>query len=1552
MRKLGLILYFSLLATWVIGQLSPFTMPNIDFTVSRQQLLDARSAGVNISFGGTISTQWNTPAWESNYSINNVTTRLTLQIANERNTLTQDWDITVPILLTVYDEAGNVSHTSTQNLSVFYKHAEGTQYKEIDLKEIEGGYKFTAEILVPQVTSTNPSLINSIFKCVDITASILHERVNDFDPNYQHTWGHIDIDRTNVLTKGVVVICWDEIPGATSYDLEWTYAESYDSPPGLIGMTGTTVSFNENSSRVSLSDLCYSMPIVYEKGLLLYRVRGKGYNKDNPNQLLTGKWSCSNPYNNCPSYDNISPFEWYSSVGISTSHEGDNKNWQAVTSYAEEGKRKDVVTYMDGTLRSRQTTTLINSDQNALVAETIYDHQGRPAIQTLPAPVWKDMQLKFRQNFNQNTTFKPYSKLDFDVNPATCGQDNVAAMNEAQGASLYYSRNLYQVFNTGDVADKPHLAYIPEAFGYPFVQTEYTADNTGRIARQGGAGKEFQLGSGHETKYFYGVPAQEELDLLFGTNVGIANHYKKNMVVDPNGQSSVSYMDAKGNTIATALAGEAPKNADGTVKLEQLDSYNPRRINVDLLAFNMKSVEDKSITASYTLLVENKGSYILNYEILAAKFMDDCMPNNTCYDCVYDLNITVTEDACGKTIFSSGPIKINNNNIDYTCGAAANYNSGNIELQDLEKGSYKIIKKLTVNEAVANQYVEHYINDAYNECTNVLEDMLLEELAKVDTTDCSIGCDDVDPVTEADWSEMLCDTMPSSPCEVAEMLMKSDFMPGGQYAKFGDDYAISTDPLSIFNPNNLLKNRNTTLPVTWELTVYQSTDAIELNGSMVYPGNLSIKDYVQNYDEKWADHFLEYHPEYCYLERCRVVEPSHDYDSRLQEEDSYANAKLNDWIDISNDGNQIYNSDPYKTQNLAQSGSLSTLLNKIQNFGSYNSGVSILDFAIYSVMCETNDYSQYSENPALLDNLQPGSINMNNCLATINSTYGSLTNLPIDTLDLIWQNYRSFYLSIKNNIEYVERTRLAKDIGCYNECIGQQQFNPLINQFWTPPAFGYFFDDDQICNINTYLLYKNKDKRFPGVYDILPTMDIDYYDPNTKIIDVWQNAIPNIDPSLMNPCKLCYDRNSIKSIIQKIININDLFDNINSNLYTDGELIEQIIQSVNEDTIKVYFSKSSEKGPSLNFIINNDCSFFIDLPQESQVTLPCQINFFQNGDFSSSQPNPGNLDETISLADFWSGIYDPLYGSTGDLFSSDFLNVFDNTNFHARFHIANYRAGWGFDEGIKNKLSSIILPNSGEYELSFNLAASSKRLHYLGSEPFYDPEVSIYGIYNPSDAFASNYQPLKEDLFGMQNTALLGKAILDSSYEGILKNIKFTFNSGMNGFPLNGITHIMILPSNKVTYTSRFVAVDDFILCSIVSNDRPIIKITDINDVNFDSNGNLEAFVELITGERVILTVSDKLNCVCSPNEGPSCRTLPEAHDFQSLLNNIHYSKHTVTGNTTTWNPSIQTAALGDSLKSVIGLDTVTRLRYPLNIRLENENSSLRFIMDVRLRWT
>ena len=249
-----------------------------------------------------------------------------------------------------------------------------------------------------------------------------------------------------------------------------------------------------------------------------------------------------------------------------------------------------------------------------------------------------------------------YNHLDFDWTVEEACNNLAKGMKASSGASKYYSdselQNNYQDF-------------VPDAQNFPFSQIEYTQDNTGRIARKGGVGPNHQLGTNNEMKYFYGIPTQQELNRLFGNNVGNANFYKKNVVVDPNLQVSVSYIDPKGKTIATALAGNHPANNDGkilepledevhgahqTVVTDLLNKDNfadpdtNQDNNVLFTTGNFANYYDGLLSDSQRLVTTEPTDLKVDYSFTVPAKTFNSPENDMCflYPLVYDLEIDVT----------------------------------------------------------------------------------------------------------------------------------------------------------------------------------------------------------------------------------------------------------------------------------------------------------------------------------------------------------------------------------------------------------------------------------------------------------------------------------------------------------------------------------------------------------------------------------------------------------------------------------------------------------------------------------------------------------------------------------------------------------------------------------------------------------------------------------------------------------------------------------------------------------------------------------------------
>ncbi|MEP6793776.1 MAG: hypothetical protein ABJB16_05575, partial [Saprospiraceae bacterium] len=703
--------------------------------------------------------------WTGPFKDASVMDRITFGVDHSNMTfVTLAGEVKVKLQLDQWD-ASNTSSTPNSTtfpeLTINYQPFSNTiPYVDKSVFTFSGAYKYRITI-VAITQNSNP--VNPLPVNLFIDADIIVERYYDFTANaiakvvtplLPMTIATKDLDCDTKPDE--VDVSWTPMKGAEEYHLEWTFVNDYDltKGPPYKSQSSLEYDFKNNSTRISTIKNNYKITLTFEHGYLLFRVRAIGKNMNNPSQQIAGVWSEADK-------GNVS--------GVSSKyynqheHEGD-KNWQYSATYAEEGKLKEVISYFDGGLRNRQSVTRVNSDNNTIVGQTIYDHQGRPAINVLPVPVQTPTclntnPLKYYPGFNKDSaSVNPYSRDDFDVDLSSADSCTAKSgpMSIGSGASNYYSRA-----NPNKTGAQ---AFVPDGEKYPFTQVEYTPDNTGRIRRQGGVGPIYQLGSNHETKYYYGTPNQIQLDRLFGSEVGDQAHYKKNVVVDANGQVSLSYLDQEGRTIATSLAGDAPKDANNVTILAPLtsESLAQKTLTIDLFSknaqgqssMNVKNGQTKALIFNSQLLVAYKSEYEFSYNLTINDFADSCLKiKNVCLNCVYDLEIKVTDD-CGRTMipmtgshpvfksigyFTSDP-KGNIVAFNRDCNGPSPYVQSESYKLNLPIGNYTVSKILTVNAAAMDFYVATYLDSNYNKCVKTLFNFQKAALAKIDTSDCRIDC--------------------------------------------------------------------------------------------------------------------------------------------------------------------------------------------------------------------------------------------------------------------------------------------------------------------------------------------------------------------------------------------------------------------------------------------------------------------------------------------------------------------------------------------------------------------------------------------------------------------------------------------------------------------------------------------------------------------------------------------------------------------------------------------------------------------------------------------
>lgn len=691
---------------------------------------------------------------------------------------------------------------------------------------------------------------------------------------------------------------WNFIEGAESYDVEYVFIDVPEAPLN----SGFDFDWRD-ATRVNVPENHFQFSLSYPRGVFVYRTRAVGRNPNDFSDWIEANWSLD-PFlyeNNTGSIGqsggNGTGFPQKPQMYFHQGHDLD-MNWQYSTTWSEDGKRKEAISYFDGTMRSRQTSTIVNSDNNAVVASSIYDYYGRPVIGLLPAPQTNQgMQFYPKQAMVNNVNY--YSWHNFDLDSKVFANDPIDKFS-SKGAANYYSPENNQDYG-------PLNDYLPDAKERPFTRTLYSNDGTGRPKIQAGVGETHQMGSDREVKYWYGTPTgQAELDRLFGNEVGFANHYKKQLMMDANKQVSITYTDLKGRTIATALAGDEP---DNLLAIDTKPSNFPL-VTSNLNTFNQLSEDGREWALRNTFLVSDAGSdYTFSYSLDGESFCHQCF---VCKECKYDLYIALKDEYNNKIQLTwTGPTTTNGayvNGMSYdeiylTDITSFTAPSIGLEASNLSVGSYSIDKVLSINQQALDAYLLE------------LEDPMLQSCYSVQTVSatcdpCSTWCEaqhifvdnqgrtvylneNGDPVArfnpnlnppaydlgvgnEASEANAVniavadcqanCNIdngFPIDPCAFQLTMLQQDMSPDGQYFDHLPNQlladGISTNP--NYDQNGWLDNATVGSQSLFDW--FMSIGGITCNSCSNWD------DVRAQWQSSWADVLVQQHPEYCHwLSRC------------------------------------------------------------------------------------------------------------------------------------------------------------------------------------------------------------------------------------------------------------------------------------------------------------------------------------------------------------------------------------------------------------------------------------------------------------------------------------------------------------------------------------------------------------------------------------------------------------------------------------------------------------------------------------------------------------
>ena len=998
---------------------------------------------------------------------------------------------TVNVTINCYNNPYDTSQFFTQysniNLTIKHDTATGSPYKGVYFMKFTGAYKF--RVIINSITC--PELGTNMPKVLMVEGKTVIKR------KYNFSTATTDVTKIEEL-PGQVRLSW--IPanysGAELFDLEYTVVDDSSEAGASVRnylSTSTPIPpafmdglFRNNASRITIAASTYTLNPLYRAGYLLFRIRGVQMGNEYQSNLTAseqnlrseGSWNYLGSKLSQPSYQyNVVQLQW---------HEP-NLNWQYTISFAEEGKRKEVIGYFDGIFKNRQNVTLSNSDNKSIVQETVYDVLGRAAVNVLPVPT-NDYTIHYFPNFNRNKQEKTYSYKDFAFG-ATC-RTIPDTMSRTSGAHQYYS-------SSNNINDYFFKKYIPQAEGYPFTVTEYTADNTGRIFAQGGVGKDFQPGTNHETKFYYSKPTQEELDRLFGSEAGNASHHLKNMVVDPNGQISVSYLNASGKTIATALAGLTPNN------VEALNTNNGTGVDVNknlLLPQDFtKDYTANTLLGNSSFLAAVSGNYKFNYNLTPLRFDVLHGANNQfkiCNTCYYDIVITV-KDNCSQVLRTINRPVAANTVFQTDCNITPAPISDTFSIDIYNIGEYSVSYFLKVSETAFNFYDSVHL--VQNTNIRSFNNFAIEKLNNSDFKGCFSECstcvkelgtrtdfinNKVKPLfIQADslvyaaefdvWANSLYDslvahcnsiqsgcTVEAAPCDEEKEILLDDVSPGGQYALYDANYNI-LEPVV-----NVLDNR-------FGLTFTNEDGTpgmIEIDGVLYDAGSYSVsnKNFIENFNRGWAESLLQLHPEYCYYLWCSYgTNPnSKAFDNTITDIDDDSTAIAKGYF---GSVASLLNNDPFFSYSGYGYPYYSQMLDSLNLFSRTIPGYSGPDFTILQYV----DYELYCEEA----NIPPGSC-----------TFPAV-NDPCRSPYVEWQLYRDYYLNLK--AYFNEKARLVNPsfATCKNCYVGTD--NTEFLTCTAPPTSDFTIQLDPTYTTGKRIIVKYKNAEAAASHNLKLT--ISYY---------------------------------------------------------------------------------------------------------------------------------------------------------------------------------------------------------------------------------------------------------------------------------------------------------------------------------------------------------------------------------------------------------------------------------------------------------------------------
>ncbi len=222
----------------------------------------------------------------------------------------------------------------------------------------------------------------------------------------------------------------------------------------------------------------------------------------------------------------------------------ENRNTITTTAYDIDGTTKaSSKAYFDEIGKLQQTQSWDVASDSIWASEVRYEEFGRPALQTLSAPIREGLVYQFKTDFIKKTNGDDYVLSDFDgTNLDDTTKENPNQVGEAVNTlGWYYSES------------NDHEEY-QDATAYPFTKSIYSDLNPGGVLRSVGGNK---VNGQWPQAYTFSMKAGQELSqtVAFGESKYNTIETLKTVSRDVHGVENVVFTDTDGKVLAAARSG-------------------------------------------------------------------------------------------------------------------------------------------------------------------------------------------------------------------------------------------------------------------------------------------------------------------------------------------------------------------------------------------------------------------------------------------------------------------------------------------------------------------------------------------------------------------------------------------------------------------------------------------------------------------------------------------------------------------------------------------------------------------------------------------------------------------------------------------------------------------------------------------------------------------------------------------------------------------------------------------------------------------------------------